>query len=135
MRRFWNGRIARKNYFLGSLISALPLFALVMLWGIIHLMSESLNSDSADIAIFGALLPIFITLALAFWVFLHLCLMIRRCHDMGVTGWVSLLSYIPYLGLIPALVFLFKRGEEGANHYDPAPRGDRKLIDDILNTN
>lgn len=132
VRRMWNGRIARMNYFLGTLFGILPLFGLVALWGAVRLLTY--ETDSALANIFFALIPIFITLALLWWGFLHLCLAIRRCHDIGVTGWVSLLAYIPYLGLIPALVFLFKRGEEGPNLYGSAPRDDRRFIADVLNT-
>ena len=47
--------------------------------------------------------------------------MIRRSHDMGWSGWMSLLGFIPLVGLI----WVFKPGSRGANEYGapPPPNG------------
>ena len=46
---------------------------------------------------------------------------IRRCHDMGKSGWWTLLLFVPFVNLIWALVLLFKKGTEGENAYGPDP--------------
>lgn len=42
---------------------------------------------------------------------------IRRLHDLNMTGWLSLLILIPFLGLLFALYLLFAPGTAGANNY------------------
>ena len=42
---------------------------------------------------------------------------IRRCHDMDWSGWMSILSIIPVVGLL----WVFKRGTAGENSYGLPP--------------
>lgn len=42
---------------------------------------------------------------------------IQRSHDMNWSGWTILLAMIPFVGLI----WLFKRGTQGANSYGNPP--------------
>jgi uncharacterized membrane protein YhaH (DUF805 family) len=42
---------------------------------------------------------------------------IRRSHDMGWSGWMSLLAFVPLVGLI----WLFKAGSPGANDHGAPP--------------
>jgi uncharacterized membrane protein YhaH (DUF805 family) len=46
----------------------------------------------------------------------------RRLHDCGQTGWLAALVCIPYVGWIPALVFIFLPGTPGPNPYGPDPK-------------
>jgi uncharacterized membrane protein YhaH (DUF805 family) len=50
-------------------------------------------------------------------------IVIRRLHDVGVSGWFSLIIVIPAIGLIWLLVLLSKEGYEGENKYGPNPDG------------
>ena len=50
-------------------------------------------------------------------------LMIRRLHDIGLSGWFVLLALIPLVSLGFILYILFKQGTEGDNAYGPDPLG------------
>ena len=47
---------------------------------------------------------------------------IRRWHDLGFSGWFSVLNFIPIVNLFVGFYLLLKKGEPGANKYG-APLG------------
>lgn len=47
----------------------------------------------------------------------------RRAHDFGQSGWLAILTAIPYLGFIASLVFIFIPGQPGQNQHGPDPKG------------
>lgn len=44
-------------------------------------------------------------------------LTVRRCHDFGATGWLCVLSFIPYVGGIVSIVFGFLPGDPTSNRF------------------
>ena len=50
-----------------------------------------------------------------------LAVTIRRWHDIGKSGWWTLLLLIPLVNLILILVFFTRKGDDGANDYGPDP--------------
>lgn len=52
-----------------------------------------------------------------------LSVMVRRLHDTGKSGWWFLISFIPVVGTIILLVFLFTDSQPGPNQYGPNPKG------------
>jgi|GEM_PF-2087225 uncharacterized membrane protein YhaH (DUF805 family) len=59
---------------------------------------------------------------------------IRRWHDVGVTGWATLIFFVPVVGLLAVLYLMWKHGEQGANKYGEAPDPKRPLLKAILNS-
>jgi uncharacterized membrane protein YhaH (DUF805 family) len=133
--RLWSGRIARMHYFLGTVSCGLV--------GLILRVSQSFDPtfyQRAFVLVVG--IPL---------LFLLYCLTIRRLHDFGYTGWLSLLfllslvqnlgntdwlslsSLIEYLETIFVLVLLFKSGNPETNKYGLVPSGERKFLNDIFN--
>ena len=51
-----------------------------------------------------------------------LALSVRRLHDIGKSGWSYLISFIPLVGWIIYLVWVFKDSESGANKYGDSPK-------------
>ncbi len=47
---------------------------------------------------------------------------IRRCHDMGVTGWLVLILWIPYAGWVATIVIGCIPPGPGGNAWGPDPR-------------
>ena len=47
---------------------------------------------------------------------------VRRLHDTGRSGWWLLIAFIPLIGAIILLVFLFQDSEPGTNQYGPNPK-------------
>lgn len=61
---------------------------------------------------------LFIVLAIyAFFLIAYWSLLIRRAHDLGYSGWMTLLYLIPFVNFIMLIYFFFARGTEGANVY------------------
>lgn len=50
-----------------------------------------------------------------------LAMQIKRWHDIGITGWFSLLILIPYLGSLVYIVIGIIPGVTGENRYGPDP--------------
>ena len=50
-------------------------------------------------------------------------LMIRRLHDVGLSGYFCLAAFIPFVNLGLILYLLFKQGTVGDNAYGPDPLG------------
>ena len=51
----------------------------------------------------------------------HISLCARRLHDIGYTGWLTLLTFIPLVNLGLALVLFFWPSEIGHNQYGRYP--------------
>jgi uncharacterized membrane protein YhaH (DUF805 family) len=46
----------------------------------------------------------------------------RRAHDFGQSGWLAVLTVIPYIGWIAILVFIFLKGQPASNPHGPSPK-------------
>ncbi len=46
---------------------------------------------------------------------------VRRFHDQDKSGWMYLLSFIPYVGGIVIIVFMCLEGTRGENRFGPDP--------------
>ena len=46
---------------------------------------------------------------------------IGRWHDLGYSGWMTLLSFIPIIGLLTSIYISLVKGEERDNKYGPNP--------------
>ncbi len=47
---------------------------------------------------------------------------VRRLHDVGKSGWMLLISLIPFVGAIWLLVLMCTDGDIGDNEYGPNPK-------------
>ncbi|HEY0064620.1 MAG TPA: DUF805 domain-containing protein, partial [Telluria sp.] len=52
----------------------------------------------------------------------------RRLHDLGRSGWWSLLQFIPFAGLLVVLWLLCAPGQPGVNRFGPAPEKNSRAI-------
>jgi len=64
--------------------------------------------------------------------FLKTVLIIRRAHDLGYTGWISVITYIPLVGIILEIILLFVPSHPNENKFGP-PIEKRKFLEDIFN--
>ena len=46
---------------------------------------------------------------------------VQRLHDMGWSGWLWLLNFVPVIGSVFALLMLIIPGTQGVNRYGPPP--------------
>ena len=50
-----------------------------------------------------------------------LAVSVRRLHDLGKSGWMMLVMFIPFVGGILLLVWFVSDGEAANNAYGPVP--------------
>ena len=50
-----------------------------------------------------------------------LAMQIKRWHDIGLTGWLSLLYFIPYVGIAVSIIIGIIPGNAGQNQFGPDP--------------
>ena len=116
----WNGRLNRLRYIKRCFAIAGVAFAFYIIAGILAIA----GSDNADeltgalIAIYG----IFFLLCLPLTVSSYM-LMIRRLHDLDLSGFFCLLSFVPFVNLGLSIYLLAKKGTDGGNAYGPDPLG------------
>jgi uncharacterized membrane protein YhaH (DUF805 family) len=51
----------------------------------------------------------------------NVMLIIRRLHDIGKSGWFTLLVFVPILGAIFSIALFFIPGQNGWNEYGADP--------------
>lgn len=102
----WRGRLGRLRFLAYGAVAYLIFLVLSVAIGVIVGLSGS--SRLFDVLFWALLIPYAVFLALV---------TIRRSHDMGWSGWTSLLALIPLVGL----VWLFKAGSPSANEYGAPP--------------
>jgi uncharacterized membrane protein YhaH (DUF805 family) len=119
-KRPFAGRINRLPY----LISYMFIFACfyTLSNAIIHVLGIAL-------AIFPAQKSLILSLDLFLLIILYIVyyyaqtvLVIARLHDMGLSGWYVLFSYIPLFGTILALGLFLQKGNPNKNKYGDPPK-------------
>ena len=106
----FNGRARRKEYWMFTL------------WNIIFALLAVLLDYSFGIVYplvgYG---PLYIAYAL-FVLVPGIAVAVRRLHDIGKSGWMYLVAFIPIAGFILLLIFFTKEGDQGNNSYGEDPK-------------
>jgi uncharacterized membrane protein YhaH (DUF805 family) len=102
----WRGRLGRLRFLGYSAVAYLVFMALTVTIGM-----------AAGASGAGSLLSNVIWVLLIPYVVFIALVTIRRSHDMGWSGWMSLLALVPLVGFI----WIFKAGTPGANKYGAPP--------------
>ena len=126
--RFWppKGRLGRLRYVAYAL--AIWLGVSLLVGGLVGVLAASKSSGGEFFALLPAVLGVGI-IALTF------PLTIQRLHDLNWNGWLSVLSFAPFLNMIFGLVLLFVPGTKGPNRYGAPPppnSGGLKLVASLL---
>jgi len=119
LKLLWSfyGRIGRLAYFGGLwLNTAWAAAAVAAVVYIAH------NLDPRPGEPLGVALGSFILAGIALFVWAKLALAAKRFHDLGKSGWLSLVIAIPVFGFIAFIFLLFARGDAFDNAYGPAQR-------------
>jgi len=114
----FSGRSTRTEFWLFIIIFYAVLMVLAFAGGVFSAAAEL--GDPADEPFSLAIIP------LALWVLAcilpSIAVTVRRLHDSDKSGWLYLLTIIPYLGFIMTLIFGFWPGTHGENSYGFDPR-------------
>lgn len=99
----FRGRISREPFVLGLLITSI-------IAGI--LLTQSIEGQDGQVQITNTAMPI---LLLAYVI--QFALVIKRLHDMGKSGFFSIIMFIPFVNLVFALGCGVLPGQPAPNHY------------------
>lgn len=132
LKRFadFSGRSRRMEYWMFVLLQVIVFGAIMIIGGmLIGSSAPAMNADGTydpdalSAAASGGLGGVVILYCIAALVFLipTIAVMVRRFHDQDKTGWLVLLNFVPFGGLI-VLIFMLLPGTEGDNRYGPDPK-------------
>lgn len=125
----FQGRSTRREYFLFSLQLIVGFVLLILLMGAGAILSDP--SAFGEIGI-GSGLVLFLLWLVSFVP--GLAVGVRRLHDSGKSGWLLLLSLLPYLGGLILLVLMLLPPDAHRNAYGADPRDPSASTDDLLRT-
>ena len=108
----FDGRASRQEFWMFNL------FYLLFVIAISLLIIPFGNSETGLNIIFGIIVVYSLGLAIPIW-----AVTVRRLHDIGLSGWWSLLSFIPYLGTVVLLIMCCMDSKPGSNKYGNNPEG------------
>ena len=106
----FNGRSRRLEYWSWSLVNFVIMLTFIILM-------STLGFGSASKELFLWLYVVFFVVCLI----PGIALSIRRLHDIGLTGWWLLVTFIPYASLL-LLVFTFVDSQKETNKWGPSPK-------------
>jgi uncharacterized membrane protein YhaH (DUF805 family)/cold shock CspA family protein len=113
----FRGRARRREYWSFVFVS---LIGFAIAGGIGFAVGTALGYNEAEEPTFAsALMGIF-------WLFLFLpslALLVRRLHDIGLSGWFILLGLVPMIGPLIILVFTLVGSQKHENRWGPVPTG------------
>ena len=110
----FRGRINRKTFWLGGI---LPVYVIGFALGALVPYMPSKANEVAS----GLMLRVLILALLALLVYMWFAVIVKRCHDVGKSGWLSLLTLIPILGFVFFWWLGLSRGEPYANRHGTSP--------------
>ncbi|MBO4690782.1 MAG: DUF805 domain-containing protein [Paludibacteraceae bacterium] len=110
-----SGRASRAEFWWFQLFCNLIMFSVIPL-----IIITEIVADSAAIFAIPILMLIMQMLQLALLV-PNICVLVRRFHDTGHSGYEIFYALIPLVGAVYCLVLCFLPSEEGDNKYGPNP--------------
>jgi uncharacterized membrane protein YhaH (DUF805 family) len=110
------GRIGRLRYLAWSMVLTLVTLPIMGIFALIAL--GLVGADSTSGLIIGGIVAVFLFLALAI---VSILFSVQRLHDIGWSGWLWLLTLVPFVGGFFPFVIMIVPGNTGANRYGPPP--------------
>ena len=124
-----SGRASRAEFWWFQLFLSCTLLIMILIASVLMICSMIQQSqgyhaaDDSFITHFSAIMILMFLLqivSLALWV-PDICVMVRRLHDVGHSGFEIFFGLIPFVGAIYCLVLFLLPSEEGDNQYGPNP--------------
>lgn len=111
----WKGRTLRVQYIARFFIMFLLLFYAM------YNISMPINPNESW---FSIIINCFIAIFLLLSVFQTFPLTVRRLHDLNLSGWWLLATFLPLMGQVSLIVLSILKGNSGPNKYGPPPSKD-----------
>lgn len=111
----FNGRARRSEYW-GYTLFLILFFVLAIIIDVV--ISVALTESSGT----EMFLPIFTVLLWLATILPGIAVTVRRFHDQDLSGWLYLLSFVPYVGGLIIFVFMVLDGKPLPNQHGPSPK-------------
>lgn len=112
------GRIGRLRYLAWTLVLTVVMMVVVGIGALIGFASL-MSAQSSGLAIgFAALVAIVLFVA---FIVVSIQISVQRLHDLGWSGWLWLINFVPIVGSFFPLVLVVSPGSNIANRYGPPP--------------
>lgn len=105
----FSGRAQRAEYWYFVLFSFIIQIVLSIIDGIIFSKIGISIGVLSDLYVLAVLIP-------------EIAVGVRRLHDIGKSGWMILISFIPIIGSLWLLILFVQDSEKGTNKYGPNPK-------------
>lgn len=106
----FNGRARRSEYWMFVLINAGISIVIALFENLLGLTFG--DSGTGFISTIYSLVVLIPSLAVG----------VRRLHDVGKSGWMLLIGFIPLIGAIWLLILFCRDSQPGTNQYGPNPK-------------
>ena len=113
----FTGRARRREYW-GYVLFSWLVTVMAFVVDIAIMASLSGMASGSDAFFF----PIFTTLWVLYNIIPGISVTVRRLHDQDLSGWMYLLNFIPYIGWLIVLVFMFIDSRADPNKHGPSPK-------------
>ena len=119
MRQYadFSGRARRMEYWVFAVINVV---IAVVLFGVIALLI--VTGGKSGFAIPWILTCSLFGLYMVAIIIPSLAVAVRRLHDTGRSGWWYFIQFVPFVGQIIFLIFLFSASQPGPNAWGPNPK-------------
>ncbi len=107
----YTGRLNRQRYFLRGLGISFGAFLISFIFAFIAAILGAAEDTATAVGYLFAL-PLIV---------LSYFNSMKRAHDLDKTGWIVLVSFIPFVNIIFGLYLLFAKGTDGPNKYGDDP--------------
>lgn len=115
----FEGRITRLQFWMFSLGAAIVFYILLFILAqVMGVTGEQYVGGTVSGAFYGVLGLLYLPFL---WV--HLAINAKRCHDRDRSAWFILVSLIPLVGLWYLVEIGFLDGTQGPNRFGPSPKG------------
>ncbi len=111
----FEGRARRSEFWYFNLYAFLVILLCMALVGI------GVATEIFILSTIGGIAYLIVALAM---IIPNLAVSIRRLHDIGKSGWMILIAFIPIVGSIMLLVFCVTDSQREPNQWGPNPKGE-----------
>lgn len=106
----FKGRARRSEYWMFALISGLISMVITIFENMLNITYE--DEIQGFISTIYSLVVLIPSLAVS----------VRRLHDVGKSGWMLFIGFIPLIGAIWLLILFCRDSQPGTNQYGPNPK-------------
>ncbi|MDX8516474.1 DUF805 domain-containing protein [Mesorhizobium captivum] len=117
----FSGRARRKEFWGFCLFWTIGLVVAIGVGLSVDLSRGDVEGGGDEPIVMFGLFGLYVLLTILPWI----ALIVRRLHDLGLTGWLAILCFLPYVGWLATLVFALIPTQAGDNKWGPVPVGVR----------